>query len=353
MAGSRHVRPRSLIALATALVAALAGCVDAGAPSAAGPSTGTAAPNGRATPETSRVPSDAPDRPWPAGRSSAAMAWDPRAESVVLFGGDTMRGPVSDLYGWDGEAWRLLAAAGPRPRMDAVLVADLERGVLVLHGGRMGERVYTDTWTWDGEAWTEANAPGPPARVHPAAAFDQESGRILLYGGFGVDDGPLADTWAWDGAAWSRLDAGGIPDRAPAGMAWDGELDRVVMLVVDLDAETEDSLYPSELWAWSGASWTRLPGDGPRFSPLQPFVEGPRHPWLVDGGVVQGAFATLEWTGEAWTPLGGPAPPVRNGHVAAFDAVRHQLVLFGGFVGDRTFDDLWLLDGGAWREVRR
>jgi hypothetical protein len=92
----------------------------------------------------------------------------------------------------------------------------------------------------------------------------------------------------------------------------------------------------------------------PAFSPLQQFVEGPHHPFLIDGGVVKGAFSSYEWkgAGEAWSTLEGAAPPVRNGQAVAFDPVHGQLVLFGGFVHNTVFGDTWLLDsGGAWREL--
>ncbi|HUQ44314.1 MAG TPA: hypothetical protein VM451_07920, partial [Candidatus Limnocylindria bacterium] len=96
-------------------------------------------------------------------------------------------------------------------------------------------------------------------------------------------------------------------------MAWDPVLAKVVTLAVDLRAEVQPALYASELWGWSGSAWNRV-GDGPPpFSPLQSFVEGPRHPIFVDGGALQGAFTTREWSGESWDSIatGGPSP--RNG----------------------------------------
>ena len=338
--------------LALLLVIVVAACGGTATEPPSGPpaTPGVTAGTQPTAPAASPAPSmGAPYQPVP--RSAASMAWDPNGEVVLLFGGDTESGQTNALDAWDGATWTRLATDGPTARNDALLVADPARHVMVLFGGRAGERVFDDTWTWDGARWSEVDVEGPPPRVHASAAFDAGSKRVLLYGGVSAGDEPLHDTWAWDGTAWALVDDTGIPGLVPTGMAWDPTLDRPLVLAVDLAAPSGDQTYPSSLWGWTGSGWELEAEGGPSFSPLQSFVEGPRHPWLVDGGVVQGTFATLEWTGEAWASLPGAAPSVRNGQAAAFDAVRHQLVLFGGSLGDRTFGDTWRIDGGAWHEV--
>jgi hypothetical protein len=168
-----------------------------------------------------------------------------------------------------------------------------------------------------------------------------------------VSEGDVAttDTWAWDGDVWTGLEAAGTPGVVPTGMAWDQLDERLLVLAVDLAAPTDDGLYVSRLWAWSGAAWQHVAGDGPAFSPMQSFVDGPRGPWLIDGGAVQGRFGTWEWRGDGWSSLDGPAPKPRNGQSVAFDVARHQMVLFGGFAAGVDFGDTWVLDDGAWREA--
>src|SRR5690349_20631152 len=134
-------------------------------------------------------------------------------------------------------------------------------------------------------------------------------------------------------------------------MAWDPTLKQLLVLAVDLDSPTADQLYPSELWGWTGSSWKLVADGGPSFSPLQRFVEGPKHPFLIDGGGLQNTFSTYEWTGSAWATVDGAAPAARNGQAAAWDPVRKQLVLFGGFAGNTVFGDTWILENGAWREI--
>ena len=274
---------------------------------------------------------------------------------VVLFGGATSSGLANTLEAWDGAQWRVVDAgqgSAPRPRSDAILVADPERDVLVLYGGRGGTGLLTDTWEWNGSTWRQLDVAGPSARVHDVAAYDRNGKRVVLYGGVGDDDVTKTDTWAWDGAAWTRLDDVGTTGVIPTGMAWDSLDGRVLLLAVDLAKPSDAGLYAGELWAWSGSAWKRVPGDGPAFSPMQSFVDGPRGPWLIDGGAAQDAFGTWEWVGDKWSSVDGPAPKARNGQSVAFDVARHQMVLFGGFADGVEFDDTWLLDDGAWREVQ-
>jgi hypothetical protein len=280
------------------------------------------------------------------------MAWDPTSKSVVLFGGDTNGGPTNAFDAWDGTSWSRLGRIGPPSRDDGRLVADPNRGVIVLSGGRNGQRIVDDTWEWDGTAWRERQVAGPTPRAHAASAYDPVSKRVLVYGGVNETD-TLRDTWAWDGTVWTQLDTKGIPGLIPNGMAWDPVRKQVLVLAVDLDPPSDSQLYPSELWGWTGTGWERVAGDGPSFSPLQQFVEGPQHPWLVDGGVIQGSFATYEWDGTSWALRGSAGPAVRNGQAAAFDLDRGQLVMFGGFKDDVVFGDTWLLADGTWREAGR
>lgn len=280
------------------------------------------------------------------------MAWDPTSQTILLFGGDTNAGASNAFDAWDGTSWvKLGRPGGPPARDDGRLVADPGRGVVVLSGGRDGQRILNDTWEWDGTAWTEKTLEGPTPRAHAASAYDPVSKRVLVYGGVNETD-TLRDTWAWDGASWTQLEKVGIPGRIPNGMAWDPTRKQLLILAVNLDHPNADKTYPTELWGWTGSAWELVAGDGPAFSPLQQFVEGPRHPFIIDGGVVQNQFAAHEWSGTAWTTIPGATPPIRNGQAAAWDPVCEELVMFGGFVGNTVFGDTWTAPPtGPWRLV--
>jgi len=61
---------------------------------------------------------------------------------------------------------------------------------------------------------------------------------------------------------------------------------------------------------------------------------------------------TWTWDGARWTQQHPPtSPPARWGHAMAYDAVRQQIVLFGGFANG-YLGDTWTWDGTTWTEHR-
>jgi hypothetical protein len=63
---------------------------------------------------------------------------------------------------------------------------------------------------------------------------------------------------------------------------------------------------------------------------------------------------TWLWDGRSWKQLDVTGPPARSAAMAAYDSVRHEVVLFGGSgpggVGPGLyFNDTWAWDGSRWR----
>jgi cysteine-rich repeat protein len=81
------------------------------------------------------------------------------------------------------------------------------------------------------------------------------------------------------------------------------------------------------------------------------------------GGEVYGATTynsgeTLEWNGRDWIRRGVPGPPARFAASMVYDSDRHEIVLFGGEIGNNAtgatntyLDDMWRWDGLAWTQV--
>lgn len=190
-------------------------------------------------------------------------------------------------------------------------------GAILLFGGDSrggpfppgGPQILGDTWTWDGTNWTQkspANSPSP--RYGHAMAPDPVAGESMLFGGVGYSSVPSNDTWGWDGNNWRQK----FPISSPPGRL-------------------------------GHALSTGSGGSG--------FV-------VLFGGAAGGFLGdTWEWNGSNWSqkfPVNSPS--ARSGHAMAYDAVHHQVLLFGG-VGSTGpggtgtqiyFADTWIWDGVNW-----
>jgi hypothetical protein len=94
----------------------------------------------------------------PGPRTGPGAAYDSKRGVTVVFGGVGNSGFLGDLWAWTGLEWRKLAdasAAGPVPRAMGQLAYDPRRDRVVLFGGRNGwpDGDLNDTWEWDGATW--------------------------------------------------------------------------------------------------------------------------------------------------------------------------------------------------------
>ncbi len=74
-----------------------------------------------------------------------------------------------------------------------------------------------------------------------------------------------------------------------------------------------------------------------------------------DGSNTVSLGDTWLWNGASWSQLNVPGPSPRSASVAAYDSVRHVIVLFGGSGPGGVppallFDDTWTWDGTAWTQ---
>jgi cysteine-rich repeat protein len=185
-------------------------------------------------------------------RQDAGVAYDRARGEVVLFGGGVIGAdqytPAAngDTYVLRDEDWiPLEVSPAPSPRMGPLMAYDPRREVVVLWGGYVDPtpnappyddlEVLTDTWEFDGAAWTEIAVEGPPGRVESAMAYDEAAGVMVVFGG-NVDQGdgtlrPSADHWTYDGSAWReiRYAQASPPIRYAHRMAYDARRRRMVV----------------------------------------------------------------------------------------------------------------------------
>jgi len=288
----------------------------------------------------------------PVARRAHTTAYHAGLELVVVFGGQSADGKVlADLWGWDGERWRLLddGAHGPAPRSRHAMAYDPTNDRLVIHGGGTIERDFGDTWAWTVEGWTRLESEGPGPRSHHHMAYDPASGCLVLYGGGRSDEGFGHQTWTLRDVAWRRSDAILRPGRVLAGVT---SSPRGILLFGGFIRQAPRS---SELWSWHAGRWTLVREGGP------PRLIYPGVAWnhatdrlLLFGGEADAGLTDEMWTwnGSDWARHEGVRRPrPRTEHGLAYDRHRRVVVLFGGKTADGPANDVWEWDGERWARV--
>jgi hypothetical protein len=244
--------------------------------------------------------------PGPMG--APLSVWDPSNDRLVLIGRPSDSGPIEtwllEIAGTP--SWTRVTPAGtpPSPRWGQAMVLDPVRHTLVLFGGVEEHRLFDEVWELSlgaTPAWRQVAPTGTPpsARGGAAAIYDARRDRMIVFGGV---DPALDGVWALtlgETPRWTRIAAAGSPGFMNfAGAVYDSAEDRVVVSV--------GNSAGVEIWALS------LSG-APAWQRLQPL----------------------------------DVPPLARGLApTAWDSRRQRLVLYGGqLLGEHgMFTDLWALD---------
>ena len=283
----------------------------------------------------------------PGPRGNHALAYDPPAQRVLLFGGAGQGFALGDTWVWGQGYWTQVQDIGPAPRSGHTLAFDTGRGRAVLFGGTGDQGDVADTWEWDGAYWTQVADTGPAARALHAGAYDKARGRLVVFGG-AAPGAHFADTWEWDGDAWTQVQDAGPSARQQHAMAFDEDRGRVVLF-----GGTGDQGDLADTWEWDGEEWTSVADTGPD-ARLGHVLAGAHGAVLLHGGQQGGAPPvtfndTWLWRGALWTKVQDMGPQPRWGHAAAYDPARNLVVMFGGHdAADPAalLGDTWECNGG-------
>ncbi len=240
-----------------------------------------------------------PPNEFPGTPSGHALAYDPRRDRVVLFGGEgTARTWELDR---DSAAWWTIPITwdvDALRRENAALAWDAHAGKLVLFGGDIAGEQLADTWEYDGTTWVlqSTSTPAPAATTGAALAWDPEQRKLVLFDAGGT-------TWTYQDHGWVALTSGTDQPggRSSGAFAYDWERKRMVLA--------------------GGISPT-----GESFADV----------WELE-------VATGTWT-QLYIPPGGPLPRSRFGFVG--HRRTRTLLLYGGDSGGGPRGDTWHLQ---WR----
>lgn len=178
--------------------------------------------------------------PAPPGQYASSMVYDSTADRIVLFGGAAYgRGWLNETWIYDAtlNAWtNVTPVVSPPPRNTFGMAYDPRADRVVVFGGTGtgGVAMLSDTWVYDDHAntWTNVTPAGSPsARTGLMMTYDVAAGRVLLYGGLG-EAGDLTDTWAFDTLTrtWTDLRPSGTPYAVRnAAMVYDSAIGRAIL----------------------------------------------------------------------------------------------------------------------------
>ncbi|MFI5418681.1 MAG: kelch repeat-containing protein [Candidatus Lutacidiplasmatales archaeon] len=305
--------------------------------------------------------------PSPSVREGAAIAYDPNAGGILLFGGTiTQASGDRDTWLFAHGSWTNLTgtlARSPPGRYWAGMTYDAKDGYTVLFGGAKnyynGYRNLSDTWRFAHGQWqniSSVSTKNPGARFFPAMAYDVSDRYVVLFGGVTHSWNVLSDTWKFTGGRWTQLPVAAPPAVLAAGMTYDAAYGYLILY----GGQTTTGSWSSETWRFHAGSWVQLASAGPpgRVQLTMAYDDAMGYTILFGGLCPSGGGAcndTWEFKsgGAAWTNMSGATrPSARVFSSMAYDGHLGKVVLFGGWMisGYRQVDlnDTWLFSSGSW-----
>jgi len=146
------------------------------------------------------------------------MAYDALRNRTVIFGGKAGSSRLLDVWEWDGSAWTDVTpqgspAWGPDARDGHSMAYDPRAERVVLHGGETASGCMQDVWSWNGTEWTihlPQSGSVPSARTGSQLFHDSGTNRLLLFAG-GCGTNYTNDLWTLSLPTFARTNSYGTP----------------------------------------------------------------------------------------------------------------------------------------------
>jgi hypothetical protein len=205
----------------------------------------------------------------PKYRMGYRMAYDAESDRCILFGGLYWPpGVFNETYAYDfnSDTWtKMEPSVSPKGRNFHAMAYDPQADRVILFGGGNWDYDMDDTWAYDynTDTWEEIN---PSDGTHPgireghAMVYNSAADQMLLYGGmllWGGDAGG-SETWSFDTSTstWTLLEPDQTPGRRSLhAMAYDALADRVILFG---GQSTELFDFTNQTWVYDpkANTWT-------------------------------------------------------------------------------------------------
>ena len=349
----------------------------------------------------------------PAGRSAHAAAYSPVGQNgVLVYGGQASNlASAAETWGYNGTDWTLLSSTGPSGRSGAEMTYDGTQVMLFGGfgaGGFCSGGLLSDTWLWNGSAWTNAMVSGPPGRDLYGMAYDAFRGRVVVWGGNSINTScvaqTLSDTWQWDGVAKAWTSTGFVTSPAARWgqmLAFDSTSGKVLLFGGNSSGFSQETwewnvgthtwaqrtpttnpagryfgqmadtgsanlgvvlqggaspLVLSDLYSWNSAAnqWTSIAVTNPLSKARHGLAYDASRLVLVVFGGAPSSGETWELdvtqSTKTWVQVATTGPPTRN-YLGMVYAPGQGVLMFGGFDGTTTYNDLWSWNGSVWTQL--
>jgi hypothetical protein len=286
------------------------------------------------------------------------MAYDPSLGKLVMYGGSSELGILTDTWAWDGKGWSPMSKATNPVTSNPSMAYNASGRQLYLFGTQPGpstnlvlawkQRAWTSVYSWNTPSCgkTCPGSLGQPFTAGTATYVSTLGKVVMLAGGPG---GPGAETWSWDGSSWSQLPTLHRPTTVGCCPVYDEASHQLVAL--GYAGSGWGGI--NRTWIFDGTDWhlsSVLTPDGMDLAVIAD-PSGAGVILVVGGRPGMSTLETWHWNGQAWQQLNVSGPPDTPGFALGVDLSHKQVILFGGRdSGGRAVSDTWIWDGNSWQK---
>ncbi len=278
----------------------------------------------------------------------------------VLFAGLNSASTVLSAQAWtyDGSSWTRIGG-------DYVNFSWGFRGLRSVEVLQVsGDYLYAGTgvssagnaliWQYDGSKWKLVGGQGvdnswPFDTFETVTSMSSLNGKLYVGLGSSAND---AEVWAYDGATWSKIGGDSLNNGWTVNYE---EVNSMAVLGDTLYAGLGNGSGDAEVWSWNGASWTKIGGDNLNAG-WNAGYDRVTSLGVYNGSVLAGLGSSIteaevwSWNGASWSKIGGDGVAGSwNTNYEQVDAltVRGDKILAG--LGTSTGDaEVWEFDGSTW-----